>query len=265
MSRRSARLNKYLPSNRIVITLLQNMIQKVHQGKSNKYRLKNVLDVIDYVILHFHTIRHEYSILSGQQSFTNFAKTLYYKIPEFIKQGEQMRLEGLKVKTAIAHLRRYQQTYEEIYTDYQEKTLLENRCQTLTAMISKKQIESIRNCQEMKKHIKQFLINHLPLCYDVLEIIKSYCFYDVKTFTLIQFVKEIKFHIVTMIDSAEHSRKNGFGENEDEDSDEVEHWSFCIDREIEFQANNCRFCGNYWPEYSQDWTPHNILCNCEYV
>ena len=25
---------------------------------------------------------------------------------------------------------------------------------------------------------------------------------------------------------------------------------------------NCRFCGNYWVEYSPDWTPHNILCNC---
>lgn len=266
MSRRSARLNKYVSSNQIVITLLQNMIQKVQQGKNKKDRFKNVLDVIDYVITHFHIIRREHTYLSGPHSFAIFAKTLHSKIPEFITEGEQMRIDGIKVKTAITQLRRYQQIYEEIYTNYQDKILLENRDQTLTAMIEKKQIESNRNCQEMKKYIKQFFINHLPLCYDVLEIIKSYCFYDVKTFTQIKMVKELKLHVVQLIDFAEHSRKNGMDQLDYEDPDEVEHWSFCIDYDnLALQAVNCRFCGNYWPEYTPLWVPRNILCNCEYI
>jgi hypothetical protein len=61
--------------------------------------------------------------------------------------------------------------------------------------------------------------------------------------------------MVTLIDFAEHSRKNGMNQPKHEDSDELEHWSFCIENEVAFQGVNCRCCGNYW-------APHNILCHC---
>jgi hypothetical protein len=143
--------------------------------------------------------------------------------------------------------------------------ILENRSKNLTVFINKKKWKSDYNCQEMKKHIKKFLANQLPLCQDVIEIIKSYCFYDKNTSETIKMVKSIKQHIVKLFDFAEHSRKNGFGRHyeNDDDSDEVEHWSFCFNEyENMFQANNCKFCGNYWPEYSMTWVPDNILCNC---
>ena len=83
-----------------------------------------------------------------------------------------------------------------------------------------------------------------------------------------------------MIKNAGWSRKNGFHSNdhgyydeeedndyyydeEDEDSDEVEHWAFCINRdEYAFQAVNCRWCGNYSEDYSPPWLSQNILCSC---
>ena len=261
MTRRSARLDKTVQKNQGVLTLLAAMMDKVHHGKSKKQKFRDTLDVLEYVITHFKTIRHAYG---KSHSFATFAKVVYDKIKELIEEGRALQT-GDKIKTSIAKLKKYHCQYEKIYIEHEEELLVDSRSQTLTRLMEKKQIESNRNCQEIKKHIKKFLMNQLPLCYDVIEIIKSYCFYDVKTFTLIQFVKSFKRYIVTMIDSAEHSRKNGMNQPEDEDPDEIEHWSFCIDREIEFQAVNCRYCGNYWPEYSQDWTPHNILCNCEYI
>ena len=70
--------------------------------------------------------------------------------------------------------------------------------------------------------------------------------------------------MVTLIDFAEHSRKNGMNQYDDEDPDEIEHWSFYIENEVELQGVNCQCCGNYWAEVSQDWAPHNILCHCEF-
>jgi hypothetical protein len=253
------------------------MINNVHFGKkSKKENLKNIIEIIDYVITHFNKIKQAFIHLKCQL-FKDFAKTVYNKIQEFIDSGEEYLKHGEKIKMSIQKLRRYQCTYEKIYFEYEKQLLLETRSQTMTALIEKKKIVSNRNCQEMKKHIKKFLINQLPLCQDVLEIVKSYCFYDKKTLETIKFVKYLQKHIVTLFDFAASSRKNGFhmyddhdyhddhDDGEYEDPDEDEHWSFCIDSdEVAFQAVNCRFCGNYWSQYSPDWAPHNILCNCDY-
>ena len=262
MTRRSARRDKTVQKNQGVLTLLAAIMDKVHRGKSKKERFRHTLEVMEYIITHFKTIRHAYN---NEHSFANFAKVTYHKIEELIETGREALQEGEKVKTSIIKLQKYQCQYEKIYVAYEEQRLLETRSQTMTTLMAKKQRKSTSNCQEMKKHIKKFLANQLPLCYDVIEIIKSYCFYDVKTFTLLKFVKELKCHIVTLFDFAAHSRKNGFGEHDEEDSDEIEHWAFCIDEdEIAFQGVNCKFCGNYWAEYSPDWAPRNILCHCEF-
>jgi hypothetical protein len=241
------------------------MMDRVHRGKNKKDRFKATLEVVDYIITHFNAIKQEYKKLPGQQSFARFANVVYEKIQEFITTGQDSLQAGEKVKRCLSHLLHYQRLYEKIYFEYEEQNILETRSKSISTLMEKKQLVSKRNCIEMKKHIKKFIINQLPLCYDVIEIIKSYCFYDVKTFTLIQSVKSFRRHIVKMINCAEHSRKNGMN-NEDEDPDEVEHWSFCADHdEVAFQGVNCRFCGNYWSEYSPMWAPHNILCNCEYI
>ena len=260
--RRSARLDNTVQKNKGVLTLLSAMMDKVHHGKSKKQKFRDTLEVLEYVITHFKTIRHAYG---KSHSFATFAKVVYDKIKELVEIEEGRALQtGDKIKTSIAKLKKYHCQYEKIYIEHEEELLVDSRSQTLTRLMEKKQVVSNRNCQEIKKHIKKFLVNQLPLCYDVIEIIKSYCFYDVKTFALLRFVKEVKFHMVTLIDSAEHSRKNGMNQADDEDPDEIEHWSFCIEGEIPFQAVNCRFCGNYWGEYSQ-WAQHNIVCTCEEI
>lgn len=258
--RRSARLDKTVQTNQGVLTLLAAMIDKVHHGKSKKQKFRDTLEVMEYVIVHFNTIRHAYG---KNHSFATFAKVVYHKMKELVEIEACRALQnGYKIKTSIAKLKKYHCQYEKIYIEHEEELLVDGRSQTLTRLMEKKQRKSIYNCQEMKKHIKKFLANQLPLCYDVIEIIKSYCFYDVKTFVLLRFVKELKYHIVTVIDSAEYSRKNGMNQDDDEDPDEIEHWSFCIEDDIAIQAVNCRCCGNYWVEYSPDWAPENILCHC---
>lgn len=130
-----------------------------------------------------------------------------------------------------------------------------------TPLIDKKNETLQEGVKEMRKHIKKFLINQIPLCSDVLEIVKSYCFYDKKTAEIIKFVKGVKQYIVTLIDFATFSRRNGFGDFE-EDSDEVEHWAFYIHRhEPMLQGVNCKTCGNYWEQHHR-LAPRNILCNC---
>jgi len=262
MIRMSARLNRNPKQHSVEAEILITLMNRVHIETCIKKRIKNAVDVINYVVTNFNEIKRGY-INRKDGSFVEFSKTVSYKILEMIETSEKYLQEGYKIKGSIKKLRYYQDIYEKIFVEYQEKILVEARSQTLTVFISNKKGRSDYNCQEMKKHIKKFLVNLLPLCQDVIEIIKSYCFYDKKTSETIKMVKSIKNHIVTLFDFAEQSRKNGLGQDEDEDPDEVEHWSFCFnDYETAFQGVNCQFCGNYWPEYAMEWAPHNILCNC---
>ena len=260
MTRKSERLT--IPRTQFVFTPLRDMMNVVHHAKSKREKLKHTLEVMKYIIFHFDELKQAYV---GYGSFPVFAKTTFTKFQELIDTGKIYLQEGEKIKGSLKRLQYLQTTYLTLYVAYEEQSLLENRSKTLTRLMEKKQIKSIRNCKEMKKHIKKFLVNQLPLCYDVVEIIKSYCFYDVKTFTLIQSVKSLKVHIVKLIHYAEHSRKNGMNHDDNEDPDETEHWSFCINNdEVAFQGVNCHYCGNYWPQYLSQWAPHNILCNCEF-
>jgi len=120
---------------------------------------------------------------------------------------------------------------------------------------------------------KQLSINRLSLCYDVLDIIKSYCFYDIQTAK----TRRNKQKIVDRFLYAQVSRfrHNGYytdNDGFDEDPDHCEHWTtslnvvcrdrdsnFTIIREQTFQAVNCSICGGYQMSNS-DVLPQKIVC-----
>ena len=80
---------------------------------------------------------------------------------------------------------------------------------------------------------KQLCINKLPLCDDVLTIIKDYCFYDVQTAKTIKFIKRKKQEILQKFKNCYCTRKSseGFYQEDDfelEDDEEDEHWAIGI-------------------------------------
>jgi len=108
----------------------------------------------------------------------------------------------------------------------------------------------------------QMCINRLPLNRDVQDIIKSFVFHDMKTCETINHIKNKKMEIVTMFENTRYSRNNNQLEDPNEES---EHWAFCLgENENQFQATNCRMCGDYRAEYAYDYMPNHILCNCGY-
>jgi len=108
----------------------------------------------------------------------------------------------------------------------------------------------------------QMCINRLPLNRDVQDIIKSFVFNDMKTCETMNYIKNKKMEIVTMFENSHYSRKNNQLEDPEEDS---EHWAFSLgENENQFQATNCRMCGDYRAEYAYDYMPNHILCNCGY-
>lgn len=122
---------------------------------------------------------------------------------------------------------------------------------------------------------KQLCINQLPLCDDVLNIIKSYCFYDNQTLC-IQKLKPIVERFQTAVFS--RFRPNNAYDTDNNNSDNCEHWmtnlSYVYNRgriyeilidEILFQEANCRICGGFMSpikHYSKpkQVIPENIKC-----
>jgi hypothetical protein len=96
---------------------------------------------------------------------------------------------------------------------------------------------------------KQFLINQINLSSDLLYEIKNYCFYDVKSWETINFIKSKKSRIHSLFKNSTISRANPHDfYSDDEDSDEQ--WTFWTFDETDgpnnqFQAINCKYCGNY--------------------
>jgi len=259
MLRRSARIDNNISGNQTIITL-NNMIKSAHSEDRIKYRTKIIVEIVQYLITYFNKIKQA-PLFHSEQNFENFTEVVYNQIQGLVEEGEQCLHEAEKIKMSVKKLRHYQFIYEKIYFEYIEARIFEKRCETITTLIDKKKEIVEGRLQEMRKHIKQFLINQIPLCADVLEIVKSYCFYDKKTLEQIKFVKGLKKHIVTLIDFAMFSRRNGYMDYNETDA--VEHWVFCIDRdEVEFQAINCKKCGNYFRVTSESWVPHNIICRC---
>jgi hypothetical protein len=93
---------------------------------------------------------------------------------------------------------------------------------------------------------------------DIINIIKEFCFYDVKTWEIIRNIKHnktlVNFYINTAI--SRYNPYNFFNNDGDDGggdglaNDEDEHWIFwpfsdIVGVKYQLQAFNCRFCGNY--------------------
>lgn len=95
----------------------------------------------------------------------------------------------------------------------------------------------------------QLHINRLHLPKEMLDTINSYLFYDTKTYHIIQNAKTQKQITNNLINSAQMSRANKFN-NHPSYSDDEEFWSFGfsanhLTEDLQLQAINCYFCGNY--------------------
>ena len=122
---------------------------------------------------------------------------------------------------------------------------------------------------------KQLCINRIPLCDDILFIIKSYCFYDIQTLS-IKKLKPIVDRFQTAVFSRFHPNKR-YGEA---NSDTCENWftnlSYVFNRgriyeilidEVLFQEANCCICGGYMSPINhhskpKQVIPQNIKCHC---
>lgn len=96
---------------------------------------------------------------------------------------------------------------------------------------------------------KQIYINKLNLSYDILNEVKSYCFYDIKTWEIINFIKYKKNRIHHLFKTSTISRAYPY-EIYFNDSNTDEEWVFWALNEDDgpnpmFQACNCKHCGNY--------------------
>lgn len=114
---------------------------------------------------------------------------------------------------------------------------------------------------------KQMCINSFNLSYDLLNEIKGFCFYDIKTWELINFIKYKKQRICHLFKNATISRANPhdlFVYDENTDQQWV-FWTFDEDDgpNRQFQAYNCKYCGNY-KVFENDIIFHTdkIICYC---
>jgi hypothetical protein len=95
---------------------------------------------------------------------------------------------------------------------------------------------------------KQLHINRLNLSYDVLNEIKSYCFYDIKTWETINFIKYKKDRIKYLFETSTISRAQPYDIyfNDSNTDQQWVFWTFIDDGpNPQFQSYNCKHCGNY--------------------
>jgi hypothetical protein len=113
---------------------------------------------------------------------------------------------------------------------------------------------------------KQMYINKLNLSDDLLNEIKSYCFYDTKTWELMNFIKHKKQRICHLFKTATISRANPYDiyfDDEDTDQQWV-FWTFDEDDgpNRKFQAYNCKCCGNYKVITNEMYYTDKVICFC---
>ena len=118
----------------------------------------------------------------------------------------------------------------------------------------------------MSSVVKQCIINRLDIPSDLHDIIKSYCFYDIKSWETIQFIRDKKEVINNIFKNNVVSRVNQSDMYVYDDDER--HWVFWVDTEedrdrCQFQGLNCLGCGNYDEVYAPDYISRKIICNCE--
>lgn len=119
---------------------------------------------------------------------------------------------------------------------------------------------TIMNAVSVTSIEKQFMVNSLDMPYDMRQLINGFCFYDAKTWELIEFIKKKKQDI-------NHSFKTAFSTRRIDGV--IGYWVFDAGPSGMFgttylHAVNCRFCGNY-RRISSDLTavlPEKITCTC---
>ena len=113
--------------------------------------------------------------------------------------------------------------------------------------------------------IKQMCINKFNLGEDILNEIKSFCFYDIRTWETINFIRHSKKRINSLIKNSTISRNNPHDFFDPQNPNEDEHWVFWIfepnENSVTFQSINCKFCGDYKFTTINEF-PNCIRCNC---
>ena len=116
------------------------------------------------------------------------------------------------------------------------------------------------------KYYKQLTINRLNLPSELQYIIKSYCFYDKKTYETMKCIKNKISEIDYNFKNISFSRANPIDLISTIDSDEDEHWIFSYDitsnSNKQFQAINCKYCGNYVMCNGYSRLSQKLKCNC---
>ena len=117
-------------------------------------------------------------------------------------------------------------------------------------------------------NIIQLHMNRLNLPYDVVDVIKSFLFYDIKTYIVILNSKIQKQIIHILFMNHALSRANKF-DNKPSYTDNEEDWAFGFSgrhytEKLQLQAINCGRCGNYkFHSYMDDFEyPNHIYCVC---
>ena len=121
------------------------------------------------------------------------------------------------------------------------------------------------------QHAKEATIGNIQLPMDLINIVKSFVFYDIKTATIIKKVKECKKNTMKTITDATFSNYKKTLQQELLEYDEANMifsdgtWSFVyINHPTEshqIQSENCTKCGDYVSEMY----PLCIKCNCTVV
>jgi len=112
----------------------------------------------------------------------------------------------------------------------------------------------------------QLAINQFLVPFELADIIKSFCFYDIKTARTISFIKTKKQQIVEHFKCGFSTRKTPlecYFSNTEYQCEE--HWAICLtlnsSHEQQFQASNCNKCGNY--KISKTILSDKTSCSCE--
>ena len=104
-------------------------------------------------------------------------------------------------------------------------------------------------------------ISKLIVNSDVLDYIKSYCYYNYRDSLVINTTKHYKLLINSLILEAISRTSGGDFEN---------HWAFgfpsdSITERLQLQAENCDRCGNYISvSHDTNLYPQHIFCNCRH-
>lgn len=116
----------------------------------------------------------------------------------------------------------------------------------------------------MTSIVKQLLINQLDIPSDLFDKIKEFCFYDIKSWETMQFIRYKKKIIHDIFVNHTISRANPYDWLIDD-----KHWVVWINTpedniRCQFQGVNCTICGNYIQDYATSYIPIKILCNCTF-